>query len=165
MQQFFSNFALSPKWERFLARHQLTIFLIKRFNNMLTEQIASFLVEKTNFENDELETAIEGVITSAAALTKAGFDFEKAMADSEETPSESLNEVAKSIVGLASGISAQSMTPEKRAEIQGFFKSLFTSTTPALETAGEALFDATMQADAAIDAANALVATLLAGGE
>lgn len=139
----------------------------KAFSNqnpilMLSEKIALKIQERTEFVNDELEAAVEGVTTATASLVKAGIDFDTVTGGNSDSEA-----VADSIVDLASefGIAFPNLQPAQVARVKGLFADVYTAPTPEAEAAGEAIFNATVDFDIAVQKVNEVANRLVAGGD
>lgn len=126
---------------------------------MLSEKIAALVLLRTDFVNDEFEAVIEEVVTTNSTLVKASFEFEQLAGDNAD-----LVTVAENIVDFASefGTAFPNLSKAQAARVKTLYASVFTSVTPEIEAAGEAVFNATIDFDMAVQVANVKANELLA---
>lgn len=126
---------------------------------MLSEKIAALILLRTDFVNDEFEAVIEDLTTTNSVLVKASFEFEQLAGEDAD-----LVLVAENIVDFASefGTAFPNLSKAQAARVKALYASVFTSVTPEIEAAGEAVFNATIDFDMSVQAANTMANELLA---
>lgn len=105
---------------------------------MLKERIGQLLLDKIDFQDDAVESVVEGLLANAMDLSAKADEFEALAA------TDTLEEVANGIIDLADAFDDAELTPAKKEKVIGAFRKIFNSPTEELEEAGVALFEATL---------------------
>ena len=127
---------------------------------MLSEKLAALALQCIDFQNDQLEAAVEKMNAAYGELFRAGLVFENASAGAD---SSQVEKVSGGIVTLAStfGIFYDQLSPEQVDQLISAFADVFTAPTLDQEAAGENLFNACVKFIASAKALNQFVGDLL----
>lgn len=124
---------------------------------MLAEKITALILDQIEFEDAELETLAEQAFANIAGLTRATLEFEAAAG--LEPDSTAGLEIGSNLVDLAGefGKAFPSLSPDQKARIKALFAGVFENVNEALETAGENLFNWTLDTITSTQALTAYV--------
>jgi hypothetical protein len=128
--------------------------LTKNKKTMIFEKIASLITKTVDFENNELETAVETVLNTAGAVQVASLEVDR-LAGTDNTE---YTDQAGALVDLAYklGQALPNLTPDEATEVKATLALIIKAATPEAETALENLFNATVDAVVAIQKLNEL---------
>ena len=118
---------------------------------MISANIRALILERIEFPNPEVLAKVEALSSAAATLAAAGEDYDDVIVEGDADA----DTVAAGILGLADSF-AEVASPEKNQKVKDFFASVFTSSTPEKEQAGETLFNAALDFTLAANAINDL---------
>lgn len=105
---------------------------------MLKQKISQLLLDKIDFQDEAAEGTVENLLSAALDLSTKADEFEAMAAN------DTLEEVADGVIDLADAFDDADLTPDKKEKVLGAFRKIFNSPTEELETAGVALFEATL---------------------
>jgi hypothetical protein len=132
---------------------------------MISEKLANLILAGIDFTNKELEALVEAQTIKTAAMTAAGINMENVIAEEfpEEDARQKFLEIAGGIVDFATevGKAFPALTEEQRQRFKDLFAIVFDVESEAVETAGEALFNASVDGLGSIQALNNYVKGLL----
>lgn len=129
---------------------------------MLADKIGQLVVAQVNFNNKQLEAAVENLNAKNAALTRAAVKLEGKAEDDE-----ALNTVAEGCVELASefGKAFPELDEDQVARVKGLFGDVFDNEDPEVEAAAEEIFNATLDYNLAAQELNRAVNERVPGDE
>lgn len=118
----------------------------------LTARISQRILDRTDFVNDALESAVEQLNGKAFALASATSEFEGVCSNLSIDPVAS----SDAVMGLAEqfGEAFPAPAPDRVDKIKALVKELVDDDDPALESATEKLFDAALDFEVGVNALN-----------
>lgn len=119
---------------------------------MIFSKIAALITKTVDFENNELETAVETVLNAAGAVQVASLEVDRLAG----TDNPEYTEQAGALVDLAYtlGQALPDLTEDQAAEVKATLALIIKSATPEAEIALEKLFNSTVDAVSAIQKLN-----------
>ena len=114
---------------------------------MITQKFFDLILNRVDFNNDELEALVEAQTIKSATAIEAALKMESIIqtefADDPEVQTKT-TEIAEGIVDLASelGSAFPQLSPEQADRFKELFATIFESQSDAVETAGQNLFNA-----------------------
>lgn len=123
---------------------------------MISEKIQALIIERTDFVNEELETAVEKVFSSVTSLVTAGAAFDKSASGGPDETA-----VAEAIMDFATHVSSSKLTPDTKEQLKTLFKGFYRGIDEAQTALGVQIFSATFDLDSRTTALNELADTLL----
>lgn len=129
--------------------------IVKRLTKnkkMIFSKIAALITKTVDFENNELETAVETVLNAAGAVQVASLEVDRLAG----TDNPEYTEQAGALVDLAYtlGQALPDLTEDQAAEVKATLALIIKSATPEAEIALEKLFNSTVDAVSAIQKLN-----------
>jgi hypothetical protein len=120
----------------------------------LNQKIAGLVLQNIEFQNDEAETLVEGVVTATADLTAAGIKFD-ALAGESQTAQDAV----EGLVDLAAeiGVAYPELTAEQADKFKGIIANVYQGETPELDEAGQNVFNSAVNAVLAIKELNTYI--------
>lgn len=124
---------------------------------MITQKIFDLILNRVDFNNDELEALVEAQTIKSAAAIEAALKMESIIqsefADDPEVQTKT-TEIAEGIVDLASelGSAFPQLSTEQADRFKELFAVVFESQSDAVETAGQNLFNAAVDSLQSIQA-------------
>jgi len=121
---------------------------------MIFQKIAALITKTVDFENNELETAVETVLNAAGAVQVASLEVDR-LAGTDNTE---YTDQAGALVDLAYtlGQALPELTEDQAAEVKATLALIIKAATPEAEIALEKLFNSTVDAVIAIQKLNEL---------
>lgn len=119
-------------------------------SNPLAERIRQLTTDKIDFQNDEVEAVVDGLVTSSLTLDDAADAF-TALAGEDVDQAE----IAGALVDLADIFDSVDLSPTQRTRLDGVVNSLLKSGTTEQREAAKVLFSATLDFGLNAKAANA----------
>lgn len=109
----------------------------------LNQKIAGLVLQNIEFQNDEAETLVEGVVTAIADLTAAGIKFDELAGESQ-----SAQDAVEGLVDLAAeiGVAYPDLTAEQADKFKAIIANVFQGETPELDEAGQNVFNSAVNA-------------------
>jgi len=137
----------------------LIFHLQKRKNmaNQLAEQIRALIFEKVDFQNDEAESIVDGLVLSGLALEDAADVFVSLAADDVDQ-----TDIAEGVVSLADIFDDVDLSPAQSAKLDTAVEKLLKSGTTEQKAAAKTLFSTALTFGSAAKAGNEFFDTLLA---
>lgn len=128
--------------------------LTKNKTTMIFQKIAALITKTVDFENNELETAVETVLNAAGAVQVASLEVDR-LAGTDNTE---YTDQAGALVDLAYtlGQALPELTEDQAAEVKATLALIIKAATPEAEIALEKLFNSTVDAVIAIQKLNEL---------
>lgn len=126
----------------------------------LLDQLQQRIIARTDFVNDDLESAIERHTNNAFSLAVATAEFEAKVAALELDPIATSNAVLQ--LSQVFGESFPAPTPERTAQIKSLVAELVDESDLELERKIEALFNAALDFETSINVVNETVDAIAA---
>lgn len=120
----------------------------------LNQKIAGLVLQNIEFQNDEAETLVEGVVNATANLTSSGIKFD-ALAGESQTAQDAV----EGLVDLAAeiGVAYPELTAEQADKFKGIIANVYQGETPELDEAGQNVFNSAVNAVLAIKELNTYI--------
>lgn len=146
------KFLLSSYFARFFLYLWGILKRLTKNKKMIFSKIAALITKTVEFENNELETAVETVLNAAGAVQVASLEVDRLAG----TDNPEYTEQAGALVDLAYtlGQALPDLTEDQAAEVKATLALIIKSATPEAETALETLFNVTVDAVSAIQKLN-----------
>lgn len=125
--------------------------------NQLAEQIRALIFEKVDFQNDEAESVVDGLVLSGLALEDAADVFVSLAADDVDQ-----TDIAEGVVSLADIFDDVDLSPAQSAKLDTAVEKLLKSGTTEQKAAAKTLFSTALTFGSAAKAGNEFFDTLLA---
>jgi len=123
-----------------------------------SDNIAALLVANVEFTNDELELKVEAFATQVSAVTLAALKFETAIGTNEAAAT-----AGKGLIDLAAtiGTAFPNLTADQVGKFKSTIADVYDNPDPVIDAAGEALFNASVDAIIAAQELSTFVNELL----
>lgn len=123
-----------------------------------SENIAALLVSNVEFNNDALEAKVEAFGTQVSNVTLAAINFEQAIGTDEAAAT-----AGKGLIDLAAtiGTAFPNLTPAQVDKFKSTIAAVYDNPDEKIDAAGEALFNASVDAIIAAQELSAFVNELL----
>ena len=120
----------------------------------LNQKIAGLVLQNIEFQNDEAETLVEGVVNATADLTSAGIKFDALAGESQ-----SAQDAVEGLVDIAAeiGVAYPELTAEQADKFKAIIANVFQGETPELDEAGQNVFNSAVNSVLKIKELNAFI--------
>lgn len=129
----------------------------------LRDSVRELAIELVDFQNDTLEQLIEDQNVAYGDMSEAAAKFEQVSEGAENNPLPG----AQALVKLAGkfGLQKPDISPDGTEEVKTLIAQIYEDPNAEVETAGENLFNTSLDFIVKTQALNAYVASQVAGGE